>query len=304
MATIEKRAGGSYKITVTHGTDIDGKKIRYYTNFTPPPECKTERQRKAAVDAFAQAYEQKVKNGLVLDGEKTTLKEFYDRWEKEYAPQHLTPKTIEDYSAEFRKKILPKFGHMKMTEIRPAALNAYLVSLTKDGARQDGRPGGYSKGTIKKIQDAFSSVLRVAVEWEVIAKNPMDNVRIHVTREPERLKHWTPEQFTAFLDFIEKPYKVKTKGHKRVDDTGKEYTVGEYETQKELPEQIRVLFIMAIVAGLRKGELVALEWSDIDFDNSTVSVTKSAARVNHQQITKAPKTASSVRVVPIPQTLT
>ena len=83
---------------------------------------------------------------------------------------------------------------------------------------------------------------------------------------------------------------MKTKGHKRIDDTGREYTVGNYESKKEIPEQIRVLFILAIYAGLRKGELLALEWSDIDFDNDTVTVSKSVSVVAGKQITKAPKT--------------
>ena len=97
---------------------------------------------------------------------------------------------------------------------------------------------------------------------------------------------------------------MKTKGHKRIDDTGKEYTVGGYESKKEIPEQIRVLFILAIYAGLRKGELLAREWSDIDFQADTISVTKSVAMVAGQQITKAPKTKNSRRVVSIPHFLT
>ena len=51
---------------------------------------------------------------------------------------------------------------------------------------------------------------------------------------------------------------------------------------KEVPEQIRVLFILAIYAGLRKGELLALEWSDIDFDADTVRVSKAVSVVAGQ----------------------
>lgn len=46
-----------------------------------------------------------------------------------------------------------------------------------------------------------------------------------------------------------------------------------------MPEQLRVLFILAIYTGLRKGELLALEWQDIDFKNNTVSVSKSVSVV-------------------------
>ena len=43
--------------------------------------------------------------------------------------------------------------------------------------------------------------------------------------------------------------------------------MGNNESERTIPEQLRVLFILAIYAGLRKGELLALEWSDIDFEN-------------------------------------
>lgn len=106
------------------------------------------------------------------------------------------------------------------------------------------------------------------------------------------------------MEYIEKPYTVKSKGHKRIDDTGKEYTVGDYERTLEIPEQLRVLFNLAIYGGLRKGELLALEWSDIDFDADTISITKAVSVVNGKQITKAPKTKTSRRTVSIPHFLT
>lgn len=121
---------------------------------------------------------------------------------------------------------------------------------------------------------------------------------------PSILKFFTPEQAAAFLEYIESPYSVKIKGHKRTDDTGKPYAVGDYETKKEIPEQLRVLFNLAIYGGLRKGELLALEWSDIDFEADTVSITKSVTVVAGKQLTKEPKTKTSFRTVAIPHFLT
>ena len=176
--------------------------------------------------------------------------------------------------------------------------------MTKDGARKDGKPGGYSRGSIAKTSNVLSSVLRTATEWEIIEKNPLDKVRIQGEAAADKLKFFTPEQAATFLAYIEQPYTVKTKGHRRTDDTGKDYTVGDYERTKEIPEQLRVLFNLAIYAGLRKGELLALEWSDIDFQNDTVNITKAVSVVGGQQITKAPKTKNSRRIVTIPHFLT
>lgn len=302
MASIRER-NGSYQITVSCGRDIFCKKLTETATFKPDPSL-TPKKRQKAVEEFARRFEDQVKNGLAMDGRKITLKEFSDRWLTEYAPQKLQPGTVEKYKAELNDKILPVLGHLKLSELRPHNLNAFFVAMTKDGARKDGKPGGYSKGSIAKTRNVFSSVLRTATEWEIIDRNPLDKVRPHAEDTADKLKFFTPDQAAIFLEYIEKPYTVQTKGHKRIDDTGKEYTVGSYESKKEIPEQLRVLFILAIYAGLRKGELLALEWSDIDFKADTISITKAVSVVGGQQITKAPKTKNSRRVVSIPHFLT
>lgn len=302
MATIKER-NGSYQITVSCGYDIHGKHLRETTTFTPEPGLSPKRKQKA-VEEFAMQFEAQVRNGMAMDGRKITLKEFTVRWLEESAAQKLQPGTVEKYRAELDNKILPALGHLKLSELRPHNLNAFFVGLTKDGTRKDGKLGGYSKATIKKTQDVLSSVLRTAVEWEIIEKNPMDKVRSVGECAADKIEFFTPEQAAAFLDYIEKPYTVTTAGHKRIDDTGKEYTVSDYESKREIPEQIRVLFNLAIYAGLRKGELLALEWSDIDFENDTVTVSKACSVVAGQQITKEPKTKTSRRTVAIPHFLT
>ena len=301
MASIEER-NGSYRIIVSCGRDIFGKKLRETTTFTPDPGL-TPKKRQKAVEEFARQFEAQVQNGMAMDGRKITLKEFTDRWFSEYAPQKLQPGTIEKYQDEMNK-VLPTLGHLKLTELRPHNVNSFFVAMTKDGARQDGKTGGYARASINKTRNVLSSILRTATEWEIIEKNPCDKVRLQVEPTADKLKFFTPEQAATFLDYIEKPYTIQTKGHKRIDDTGKEYTVGSYESTKEVPEQIRVLFILAIYAGLRKGELLALEWSDIDFDADTISVTKAVSVVAGEQITKAPKTKNSRRIVSIPHFLT
>ena len=301
MASIRER-NGSYQITVSCGRDIFGKKLRETVTFTPDPTL-TPKKRQKAVEEFALEFEAKINNGASMDGRKVTLKEFTDRWFEEYAPQKLQPGTIEKYKAEM-DKVLPNLGHLKLTELKPHNVNALFVSMTKDGARQDGKEGGYAKASINKTRNVLSSILRTATEWEIIDKNPCDKVRLQMAPTADKIKFFTTDQASKFLEHIEKPYLVKVKGHKRIDDTGETYAVGDYELAREIPEQLRVLFNLAIFSGLRKGELLALEWSDVDFKADTISVTKAVSVVAGQQITKAPKTKNSRRVVSIPHFLT
>ena len=302
MASIKQRSANSYLITVSVGRDINGKKIFKTETFHPDFDL-TPKKREKAIEEEAREFEKKVLNGEAMDGRTITLKTFSERWLSEYAEQRLQGRTVDGYKQELNDRILPKLGHLKLANIHPATVNRFVVGLSKDGARKDGKPGGLAKSTIVKTEAVLSSVLQTAVQWELIDKNPCANVRIYAEGAAERIKYFSPEEAAKFLDYIEKPYTVKIKGHNRVDDTGKPYKVADYESLKMLPEQIRVLFNLAIFSGLRKGELLALEWSDIDFKKNQVHVSKAASMVGGKQVVKCPKTKTSNRTVAIPHSL-
>lgn len=302
MASIRER-NGSYQITVSCGYDIKGKKLLETTTFTPDPSL-TPKKREKVVQEFAQQFETKVKNGLIMNGSKITLQEFSERWISEYAKINLAPGTVAKYQEELDAKILPELGHLKLTALKPHKINAFFASLTKDDARKDGKPGGYSKASIMKTRNVLSSILSTATEWEIIDRNPCDHVRLQGVSAEEKVTFFTPEQVSIFLDFIEKPYAIKVRGHKRIDDTGLPYTVGDYVITKSIPEQVRILFILAIYSGLRKGELLALQWDDINFDSDIVQVSKAVTIVDGKPICKAPKTKTSHRSISIPHSLT
>lgn len=301
MASIIER-NGSFRITVSKGFDIFGKRLRETFTYTPDPSLTPKKQRRAA-EEYARQLEAKIQNGAATEGHKITLKEFSERWFSEYAESQLHPGTVEKYSREMETKILPVLGHLKLTELRPMNLNGFLSSLTKDGARKDGKQGGYSKASIAKTRNVLSSILRTATEWGLIDENPLEKVHPKIEAAADTVKYFTPEQAAAFLEYLEKPYTVKIHGHKRTDDTGKPYTVPDYESKKEVPEQLKVLFNLALFGGLRKGELLALEWSDFDFKNDTVQISKAVTMVGSEQVTKAPKTKTSHRTVSLPHFL-
>ena len=301
MAGITKR-NRSYRISVSCGYDISGKKQVETVTFTPDPTLSPKKQEKAA-EAFAQAFEARIRNGSAMNGRKITLKEFSDRWIAEYASVNLQPGTVTKYLQELNDKILPALGHLKLLELKPHRVNSFFASLTQDGARKDGRSGGYSKGSIRKTRNVLSSILHTATEWEIIDSNPCDKVRLQAMDMTESVKFFTPEQTATFLSYIEEPYTVQISGHKRIDDTGKPYTVGDYTVSKTIPEQIRMLFNLAIYTGLRKGELLALQWDDVDYHKDQIQVRKSVTMVDGKPVCKSPKTKTSARTVSIPHFL-
>lgn len=96
----------------------------------------------------------------------------------------------------------------------------------------------------------------------------------------DTVKFFAPEQAAAFLSYIEMPYTVYVHGHKRFDDNGQPYIVGNYTATRAIPEQIRILFNLAIYTGLRKGKLLASQWEDIDCREDYIRVCKSVTIVD------------------------
>ena len=302
MASIQNR-NGHYLITICNGYDVNGKKIRHVRTFTPNP-LRTKKQQERDLQQFVREFEEEIESVVSQDGRKITFKAFSERWLAEYAV-NLQPGTIAKYTQELESKIYPAIGHRKLSELKPAVLSSFFAGLAKDGARLDGKPGGYSAASISKTRNVVSAILRTAEQLEVIDRNPCDKVVLPKGEETaDQIKFFTPEQAKTFLAYIETPYSLRVSGHQRVDDTGIPYTVEAYEIHKEIPEQIRILFNLAIYAGLRKGEILALEFSDVDFEANTVSITKAATVVKGEQICKKPKTKMSTRTVAIPPDLT
>lgn len=106
----------------------------------------------------------------------------------------------------------------------------------------------------------------------------------------------------TFLEAMDKPYSVPFKGHKITVPSGKVIELDTYIKERMLPIQFKIFYRLSLFGGLRKGELIALTWQDIDFENNTLSITKSAGHVQEGQTIKATKTVNSNRIIPIPKT--
>lgn len=274
MASIRKR-GEHYQITVSNGRDVNGKQIREMATFTPDP-AKTEKQNQKALEAFVFEFEQKVKSGKYLDGEKVTFQGFTDTWLADYAAAHLELTTIDIYKKLLRVHIIPAIGHLKLSRIQPTHLNKLYNTMLQE--RKDKGAGGYSPTTIKRVHALISSIMNTAVKWNIVLENPCERVSPpKQVRNTNDIKFFTLEQCGAFLEAVDR-----------------DLAAGRILLQH------KVFFHMALFCGLRRGELIALEWSDFDFNQNTVSVTKSTGLVEGKPITKAPKNKTSIRVVSVP----
>lgn len=279
MASIKQR-GNSHLVTVSAGYGGNGKKITKSKTFKKPEDMSDKRWEKE-IQKLALEFEIEVEKGLFLDS-NATLKDFTDRWFKEYADNQLQPKTIESYQDELNSKILPALGHLRLNKLTPVKILSFLNNLMEDGIRKDGRPGGYSDRTIKYQWQILSSILQTAVYWQVIADNPCRRVKT-----PKNSKENNQKFSNNKIEFFDE-----------------DQTILLLDVIKNEALKYQVAVNIAIFCGLRKGELLGLTWNDIDLKNQTVSINKSRSYIVGQgMITKPPKAESSIRVVSMPGVL-
>lgn len=293
MASIQKvenKKGVSYKINVHLGNDIKGKKITKSTTFTPDVQ-KSVKQNEKDLQKFALEFEEKVKNGNNFDGVKLSFEEFAHKW-LEHIENNVTHGTYESYRMMLTNRIIPYFRAYKISAIKLPMIESFYLTLVDD----------YAPASIKKIDIILNGMFKTAIRWQMIEKNPCTDAVIPKTGKPEeKLKYYTPQQALAFLASLNMTYETAYKGHKRIDDTGKAYFVGDYVEKRDVPTQLKVFFNIALFCGMRKSEILALHWSDINFEEKTISITKSVTKEKDGVAYKEPKTKTSIRTVSMPE---
>ncbi|MCL2253074.1 MAG: site-specific integrase [Lachnospiraceae bacterium] len=294
MASIRKR-GNTYQITVSNGYDINGKKITETT--TCEPTAKTAKKIELEVRDFAFEFEKKVKSGKYISGDKMTFADFTNLWFAKYADGQLADTSISRAKSTFNV-ILPYIGHKKISALQPLDFQNLYVDLQNDGYTKNGKTYKYSNNTIKRMRDDLSSILNTAIDWRLIADNPVKGSKPpKVERNNSDIKYFTPDEAKKFLDFLDKDYTVVHRGREKADGTPSI----EHITTKQISTQIKSIIYMAIFGGFRRGELVGFSWSAVDFDNNCISVNKTAIRPTGGQKTKdKAKAASSTRTVSLP----
>jgi len=274
MASVEKRGENSYRITVSTGYDSKGKKIRKNKSVTLDPKL-TPKQIEKELNRLTVEFERQVETGQALDG-NVTLQNFVNRWLEEYASKQLQPKTLVSYKAELSAKILPVLGHLHMDKIQPVHLLSFYNNLLEDGVRVDGKPGAYSNRTIKYQHQILSSIFQTAVYWQVLQSNPCE--RVKPPRKDtinEKVKYFNENQTIIFLEAVEQE-----------------------------PIKYQIIANIAIYCGLREGELLALTWNDIDYEQGTLRISKANQYLpGVGTFTKSPKNGSSARTISIPETV-
>ena len=271
--SIEKRGKNSYRLVVFKGYDLDGRPIRHQKTI----HCKKKSEAQIELAKFLT----EVESGLIVDGNIPTFAQYVEIWTKDYALKELAPSTYYRYKRMLETRITPYFGHYKLNKIKPTDIMRFYDLLEEDtqiirrknnNGKKTRKP--LSQKTILEHHRLLSAMLHKAVYWQLIISNPAERVQPPKARKPKR-RYYDDEQCKILL--------------KNLSSLGEDQI------------KYKVAIILTIFTGVRLGELMGLEWQDIDLKTGIVSINRSSQYLADKGVfTKTPKTESSIREVAIP----
>jgi integrase len=268
MANVRKK-GKSYEIRVFCGVASNGKRIEQYKTWRPSPGM-TPKQIEKELEKQKVLFEEAIKTGIMPDS-NIRFDKFIDRWIEEYAKVKLAHKTYSRYLGLIAR-IKQGLGHIKLKDLKPLHINAFLRNLEEDGMNL--KTGGkLAPKTVLEHYRLIRKLLATAVKWQLLEQN------VAIRADPPKV----PYKESKYLN--------------------KDQTLKMFELLENEPIKYKTMIILLVYTGIRRGELCGLEWKDIDFENRTMHIVRSSQYIgNATIITKEPKTKSSIRKISLSNT--
>ena len=178
----------------------------------------------------------------------------------------IRPSTYNSYVQHVECHVAPHIGSVKLAKLTGSQVNALYAKLAESG-RKDGQ-SGLSALTVHHVHSCLHKACRDAVRWGHLPRNPLD------AADPPRkqsdgsreMRTWTKEQLKAFLSSV-------------ADD------------------RLYGLWHTIAMTGMRRGEAIGLRWTDVDLENSRLSVRRALIPTTREVVVSEPKTAKGRRVV-------
>lgn len=209
-----------------------------------------------------------LEQGMLATGPQRKLGEYLEDWIENVHKDELRISTYVKYK-KLIKYVVPELGNVQLQKLTPEGVRRFYTKMGKEGGV---RKKGLSSKTVHEIHGVLHLALENAVRWGYVSRNVCDLVdapRI-VSREPTPL---TLEQAQAFLESVRQ-------------------------------HRLEVLLTVAVVTGMRRGELVALRWSNIDFKGKTLLVLHTVDYIpKYGYVETEPKTKAGKRMVNLPDFL-
>ena len=198
------------------------------------------------------------------------LGDWLDLWYQSYKKPNLRPNTQMSYERRIYQHIIPALGNIQMDKLTTNDIQQFYSELKKGGRllRAELYGEGLSDQTIRGIHTTLHAALDKAVTEKLILRNPADGCRLPSAKARE-MQVLTPEEIQRLL--------IQAK-----ED-------GCYE-----------LLLLELSTGLRRGEICALQWNDLNFRTGELRIERQVHRVKGKLVASPPKTKASNRSVILP----
>jgi integrase len=205
-----------------------------------------------------------LENGAFTKPGKVTVGEYLAQWLKTYAYPNLAPHTAEGYDSIVSNHLVPVLGNVLVSQLRPDMIQRYITD--KLSQRKAHGQGVLSARTVRHHIICLHTALENAVKMGMIIRNPVDAISIP-RAERHEMRTMNETDIHIFLEMAR-------------------------------PTQYYALFYTAIFTGMRRSELLALRWQDVDLSMLQISVNRSLHQVKGGRIIfRQPKTDKSRRAV-------
>lgn len=261
--SIRKKANGRWEGRYTAGYDaVTGKLIQKSVSARTQAECRE--KMRCALRA--------VQHAPLNHTADYTVAEWCRLWLETYSTPNVRASTAEGYTNIIENHIIPRLGQMKLKN-----LSSVHVQRMYNELKVSGRVKRYEKmedlslsnRMVRGIHTILSGCLEQALKEQLITFNPCKNCKIP-PKEKSEMVIIPPEKIGAYL--------------------------AEAENYGLLP-----MFYTELTTGLRRGELLAIEWTDLDIDSSTLTVNKQVTRIRGELVVSEPKTKNSIRKIILPK---
>ena len=192
-------------------------------------------------------------------------------WLEDYIRPSVKLRTYERYKHIVEQHIKEKIGEMELDDLSPLILQKFITGLLIDGNRRTGK--GLSANTVNAVISVIQSSLKTAHVLELRKEYVAGKLKRPKLKE-KPVECFTRAEQKQIERFVLSGSKDKLYG-----------------------------ILLCLYSGLRIGELIALQWSDIDFSKGILTVSKSCYDGKDGLIIDEPKTASSCRTIPLPKQL-
>ena len=267
---VKKRSSGKtseprdlWYVVLSVGKDAQGKRRQKWHGSYETRET---------AEYFREYFLKQIEYGSYPLDEKFTL----DRWiEERWFPMkrlQIKESTYSSYRANVRNHISPYLGHIPLHELSTSRVDQHYRDLLEFGGLGKHNGGRLSPTTVSYVALILFSAMQMAVDCEVIARNPvfLEHKPRPRSRVELQLVCWTAQELKIFLD--------ATKDHR-----------------------LATMWLLFVVSGMRRGEVLGLRWRDCDFTNNRISISNTIIQVDGAVLASTPK-SNRARVVDIDPT--